>query len=470
MRTGCRRLGVHRCLHVAAPARVCRARRHRSLGVPPGAAVLEELRAYGGDQDVVHVAGMLGRCHGVLDGLRQGSRRRGGGTTAELRSAARDVLQAVSAAELVSQCDQASTTTAALFGLLGRLGKLSTRHGVHAPPQLRAQLLHAIIAREDTLACRDLAGAARAAVGAFSGQQKLAPVGAPSPLLAMIARRAEQLIADGHADAVSKCPSDAATWFEQLATVAWCFGRLQTFNSRLIEEVLVPAVAAAASHDGDGDRRLQVPEQSVAKLCWAVGQLGPPIPALHESIGVIADAIIPRANDISTLANITWWSAVMSGLGPAAAAVGDVQAVGCGSKRRCSLVVERLEVLLQRRRDVTRKGKRSTTAERLGWCHATGNIAWALACHQFSPRGLPLTPRGCIVRQLLTSTSGACLLGGVDLATRCRLHQYFVEQGGGLDQDQRGGGQADSLRDDCRNAFVQVAQKVCGRSLPMILA
>jgi hypothetical protein len=146
---------------------------------------------------------------------------------------------------------------------------------VPVPPSLHRQLVGELIQREDSLSHEAVAGTAQAAAGAFRGSLfRESDVG---PLCAMLARRAEVLL-DQHGPPAG---TDDVERVEHVATLAAGFGDLRVYNSRLldvIQDTLAPAVQAVATapQQPPGIATRLVSEQSLQKLCWAVGRLGPP--------------------------------------------------------------------------------------------------------------------------------------------------------------------------------------------------
>lgn len=458
--------------------------------------LLDELRD-GRRKGVVQAARLLLRCHGALNGAapRQGRGRRrpppssASAAAASLRSATQDLLTEVSELAMPSlpaACSDKEVITS-LCQLLDIVGRLDSDYGLSPPPKLRGQLAQALLHKEDALGARDLAIAAEAVVAAF-GQTATRDrrQDSPAALLSALARRAEVLgqrhqrwqPESGAASKDKKCQANTAAatnrmWIDELATVLWCFARLRTYSSRLCEDVLLAVLAPAAqAANRQAQTRgsmilppppLEIQETSLAKLCWAVGRLGPPIPDIHASLSVLVGATVPRAGDLATLAKVAWWSAVMGEL--------DGQARE-QQQRRCRAIAARFQALVQMRYEENEQRQQGLAPNAAAtWNRAVGNIAWGLACQNYAASESETR------HEFARTVELALRLGGVlgknthgensrgtqlDEATQCRLHQYFTEfgiRGGSSDNLRSPHGGKRALIERCHRAFTAVNKK-----------
>ena len=186
----------------------------------------------------------------------------------ELHVASVHMLEALSVSLQPTSTGFSTADTGALCELLRWSGKLSSSHGTDAPQSLRTALTRALISREDQLDGSTVVQVAQAAVSGFEGPLPPEARNELTTVMAMVARRVEYLSARSH--------GPAACELGDLCSLAWCFAKLQTYNSRLFEDVLTSALVKAAH----SPTAIHMSDYALAKLCWAVGRLAPPLPDL----------------------------------------------------------------------------------------------------------------------------------------------------------------------------------------------
>ena len=324
-----------------------------------------------------------------------------------------------------------------LYELLKLSAGLSACHKVPVPEALRRQLVGELIEREDALSHEAVAGTAQAAAGAFRGSLfRESEVG---PLCAMLARRAEVLLDQYGAPAAD----DDVERVEHVATLAAGFGELRVYNSRLldvVQDTLAPTVQAVATAPQQqwGEASRLVSETSLQKLCFAVGRLGPPLPQLHASLAVLSRATVPHADQIETLAKVSWWSAVLQGLD---AAVGISSSASDEPPLQAALS-HRLLLLAQRQ-----ASQKKSAFRKRAWDQSVSNVLWGLACHENTQADFQHTFWATVPD-----------IPDRSVATSCRLHQCLMALGAAGRQENLTGREA-KLAGRSHNAFLKSARR-----------
>jgi hypothetical protein len=336
--------------------------------------------------------------------------------------------------------------------------------------------------------------AVQAAATAFPGSRFSESEAAP--LCAMLARRAEALLeehgpphADGSAHAHARgthhrtgqaAARSGTQRLDQLAALASGFGELRVYNPRLMEVIhcsLAPSVTSASyqleqlagtapatrsTEQSAGLAPALISEQALRKLCWSVGRLGPPLPELHASLGTLACVTLPHAQEMETLAKVSWWSAVMQGLDPSGPVplptVGletiEAPVPAAVSRRLAQLVGEQ-----------TLHGSDSSM-----WDNSVSNVLWGLACHEWQGSEFANTFWSALGPEPAAThmhTSDSRRRRRRSIAMSCRLHQCMIE----IEMSTRGqqqrqhrqqlpeaGWQRD-LAVSCHHAFLKSARK-----------
>lgn len=186
----------------------------------------------------------------------------------ELHVASVHTLEALSASLQPASTRLSTADTGVLCDLLRWSGKLSSLHDMDAPQTLRTTLTRALVSREDQLDGSTVVQVAQAAVSGFEGSLPPEARNELMVVMAMVARRVEYLS--------TCCHGPAACELGDLCSLAWCFAKLQTYNSRLFEDVLTSTLVKAAH----SPTTIHMSDDALTKLCWAVGRLAPPLPDL----------------------------------------------------------------------------------------------------------------------------------------------------------------------------------------------
>jgi hypothetical protein len=326
--TGHRWHTARRCACTHIPPHPGRLRRLNDLPALVSALRTHSHELASGSSALATTASLLRRSNRCLDQLQSAKtlkrEARAGAAAQDLRSALVGLLErldsvGISLHHRSGGDDDDEEELVALCHTLGWAGRAARVHAVPMPASLQVQLVQRISAGEDTMSSRVIAEAAEAAAAAFAGPPSSVSAAGrdqASSLMATVARRAEILVLDGQmlqssanisspgrpgeAAAAAAAAAEGSRWLDELATVMWCCGQLQIFNLRLLDDVLTPslhAVSITRAYKGGNARGVMPKAAAVGKICWAVGRLAPPLPALVRWITAIVQcwACICRA-------------------------------------------------------------------------------------------------------------------------------------------------------------------------------